>query len=224
MKRFKAVILILCIVISLSLSLTSCDRKYDEAEVRAAAEELIEKSQVLNRIYWGSGIPYTATSSSLYCEADFIALSVLGFYTVDEMKEKTREVFSKEYCEYIFSTSISSVKDGEEIEFYARYYQKYEDENQTIPVNIMVYSRFENLLPDKIEYLYDTLEVTHSEDETVFVKVKVKVTRDEEHSQIREITIGLVEEEKGWRIDTSTYLTYNDRQDEYEDLLEKKKK
>ena len=113
---------------------------------------------------------------------------------------------------------------GEEIEFYARYYQKYEDENQTIPVNIMVYSRFENLLPDKIEYLYDTLEVTHSEDETVFVKVKVKVTRDEEHSQIREITIGLVEEEKGWRIDTSTYLTYNDRQDEYEDLLEKKKK
>ena len=41
---------------------------------------------------------------------------------------------------------------------------------------------------------------------------------------IKEMIIGLIEEEKGWRIDTSTYLKYNDRQEEYEDLLDKKKK
>jgi hypothetical protein len=79
------------------------------------------------------------------------------------------------------------------------------------------------LLPDKVEYLYDTLTVTHSEGDVVYVKVDAKVTKDEEHEQIKEMTIGLIEEENGWRIDTSTYLKYNDRQEEYEDLLDKKK-
>ncbi len=223
MKKIITIILVLSLVFSLNLSLISCDREYDENEVSVAAISLIEKSLFFNKIYWGEGIPYIPSiSTSLYCEADFIALSELGFYTVDELKKKTQEVFSKAYCEDIFSTSFSSIKDGEEIQFYARYYQKYEDEFQTIPICIMVYSRFENLLPDKVEYLYDTLTVTHSEGDVVYVKVEAKVTKDEEHVQTREMVIGLIEEENGWRIDTSTYLKYNDRQEEYEDLLEKK--
>ena len=225
MKRIITLFVAISLIFSLGLNLTSCDREYDEAEVKAAAEVLIEKSLFLNDIYWGKGIPYTpGLSSSLYCEADFIALSVLGFTTVDELKTKTEEVFSENYCADIYSTSFSSIKDGEEIQFYARYYQKYEDEFQTEPICIMVYSRFENMIPDKVEYLYDTLTVTHSEGETVYVKIQANVTRDEEHSQIREMLIGLVEEENGWRIDTPTYLKYNDRQEEYEDLQDKKNK
>ena len=225
MKKIITLILVFSLILSLSLGLSSCDREYDENEVREAAVNLIEKSLFLNEIYWGEGIPYiTSVSTALYCEANFLALSELGFYTVDELKKQTEEVFSKKYCEDIFSTSFSSIKDGEEIEFYARYYQKYEDEFQTVPISIMVYTRFENLLPDEVEYLYDTLTVTHSEKDVVYVKVQVKVTKDAEHSQIREMIIGLIEEENGWRIDTSTYLKYNDRQEEYEDLLDKKNK
>ncbi len=225
MKKILILILVISLIFSLSIGLTSCDRDYDEAEVSSAAKSLIEKSIFLNKIYWGEGIPYIPSiSASLYCEADFIALSGLGFYTVDELKKITEEVFSKAYCEDIFSTSFSSIKDGEEIQFYARYYQKYEDEFQTVPICIMVYSKFENMLPDKVEYLYDTLTVTHSKGDVVYVKVQAKVTRDEEHEQIKEMVIGLKEEENGWRIDTSTYLKYNDRQEEYEDLLEKKNK
>ena len=223
MKKIITLILVFSLILSLSLGLSSCDREYDENEVREAAINLIEKSLFLNEIYWGEGIPYiTSVSTALYCEANFLALSELGFYTVDELKKQTEEVFSKNYCEDIFSTSFSSIKDGEEIEFYARYYQKYEDEFQTVPISIMVYTRFENLLPDEVEYLYDTLTVTHSEKEVVYVKVQAKVTKDAEHSQIREMIIGLIEEENGWRIDTSTYLKYNDRQEEYEDLQDKK--
>ena len=223
MKKIITLILVFSLILSLSLGLSSCDREYDENEVREVAVNLIEKSLFLNEIYWGEGIPYiTSVSTALYCEANFLALSELGFYTVDELKKQTEEVFSKNYCEDIFSTSFSSIKDGEEIEFYARYYQKYEDEFQTVPISIMVYTRFENLLPDEVEYLYDTLTVTHSEKDVVYVKVQAKVTKDAEHSQIREMIIGLIEEENGWRIDTSTYLKYNDRQEEYEDLLDKK--
>ncbi len=224
MKRIITLFIAISLIFSLNLSLTSCDRKYDEAEVKAVAEILIEKSLFLNEIYWGEGIPYIPTGSNVYCEANIIALSELGFYTVEELKKKTEEVFTKEYCSYIFSSSFSSVKDGEEIQFYARYYQKYEDEFQNEPICIMVYSRFENLLPDKVEYLYDTLTVTHSDGDVVYVKVNVKVTRDEEKVQTVENVIGLIEEDGGWRIDTPTYLKYNDRQDEYNDLIENKKK
>ena len=152
MKKLISLILVVSLFFSLSIALTSCDREYDENEVKEAAIPLIEKSLFLNKIYWGEGIPYmTSISTALYCEANFLALSELGFYTVDELKKQTQEVFSKDYCEDIFSTSFSSVKDGEEIQFYARYYQKYEDEFETVPVCIMVYTRFENLLPDKVE-------------------------------------------------------------------------
>ena len=131
MKKIITLILVFSLAFSLSLGLSSCDREYDANEVSTAAKDLIEKSLFLNKIYWGEGIPYMpSVSASLYCEADFIALSGLGFYTVDELKKKTKEVFSKAYCEDIFETSFSSIKDGEEIQFYARYYQKYEDEFQ----------------------------------------------------------------------------------------------
>lgn len=223
MKRFITLILAICMCFSTSLALVSCDREYNEEEVEAAAKDLIEKSLPLNTIYWGEGIPYIPGNVSAYCEADFIGLSKYGFSTVDELKDMTRKVFTKDYCEYIFSTAFSSVNDGEEIQFYARYYQKYEDPEQTIPVNIMVYSKFENMLPDKIEYLYDTLTATHSEDEVVYVKVNVKVMKDEENIQIREKVIGLIEEEDGWRIDTATYIRYNDKKEEYEDLIENRK-
>ena len=43
------------------------------------------------------------------------------------------------------------------------------------------------------------------------------------YRQIVENVIGLIEEENGWKINTPTYLKYNDRRDEYEDLLEKNK-
>ena len=224
MKRFITLLILIAVVISLCFNLVSCDKKieYNEEEVLNAARELIEKSILLNEIYWGSGIPFIPASISLYCEANILALSELGFYTIDELKKKTEEVFTSSYCENIYSSSISSTEDGEYIPFYPRYYQKYEDENQTIPVSIMVYSKFENLLPDKVEYLYETLSFSHAEKDAVYVKIKALVTRDEERVQYSEKTIALKKEANGWRIDSPTYLKYNDKINEYEDLLGKK--
>ena len=222
MKKIITLILSLSLIFSLSINLSSCDRDYDETEVSAAAISLIEKSMFLNDIYWGKGIPYIQNSSNQYCEADWSALYYLGFETIDELKKITEEVFSKKYCSNIYSSAFPIDKDDPNFQF-SRYYQKYEDEFQTIPVCIMVYTKFENMLPDKVEYLYDTLTVTHSEGDVVYVKVQAKVTRDDGNSQIVENVIGLIEEENGWKINTPTYLKYNDRRDEYEDLLEKNK-
>ena len=102
MKRVTKFIVTVSLILSLCVNLFSCDREYDEEVIKAVTPSLIEESLILNEIYWGEGIPYIPSTSSVYCEANFIALSELGFYTIDELKEKTDKVFSKKYCEYIF--------------------------------------------------------------------------------------------------------------------------
>lgn len=201
-------------------NLVSCDRSYDEAVVKAEARELIEASAMFNEIYWGRGIDYvenTSTANGAYYEASFLSLDKYGFRTLDELKEMTRAVFTDGYCETIFQTSFSSVSDTDELQIYARYYQKYTDEYMTEPECIMVYSLAKVLLTDEVEYLFDTLEVTGSEKDTVFVTLDVLVTRDGK-SQTKELKIGLIEENDGWRLDTPTYVSYNDKEDDYNNL------
>ena len=200
MKRLLSVILILTVFASL-ISCGEKDRDYDEYEVKTAAETLIKKSKALNDVYWGRGIGYYEDNNyadGYYLPADPVSLYELGFETVDQLKEKTEKVFSKNYCDAIFDSSFVTDADaGTAVR--KRYYQGIDC--------IMVYSKAIAFLTDKVTYFYDTLEVTGSSGETVFVKIKVRVERGE-LSQEREIEIGLVEEEDGWRIDTPTYASY----------------
>lgn len=197
---------ILCILVMLSLvfSVVSCggrDRKYDAGEVKTAAEMLIKKSRTLNDIYWGAGIRYYEDENYVdgsFYPADPIHLVDLGFETVKELREKTEKVFSKGYSEVIFENAFVADDDGE-LALMKRYYQGIDC--------IMVNSKSTVFLTDKVTYLFDTLEATHSEGDVVFVSINVRVERDE-NTQERTIKIGLVEQEDGWRIDTPTYVSY----------------
>jgi hypothetical protein len=218
----KTVSLVLTIVFLLGLcvNLSSCNRKYDEVAVKEEAARLIAASVDLNEIYWGRGIGYVqdaSGSNGAYYEANFFDLIKYGIRTVDDLKAKTALVFSEAYCESIFATAFSSVVDAEELQIYARYYQKYEDENNTVPVAIMVYSLAKVLLTDQIEYHYDTIEVVGSKKKTVYVTIEISVTR-EDKTQTKVLKIGLLEEKNGWRLDTPTYSSYNEKEYDYNNL------
>ncbi len=224
MKRFLIKLVSLVLVIASVLSVSACNRKYDEEEVRAAAILLIPKSEILNEIYWGEGIAYIPnlqTSNGAYHEADYISLEKYGFRTIEELKNLTREVFSEAYCQNIFDSSFSSVSDEDEVRHLARYYQKFADKDGLEPEAIMVYSYFEVMLLDKVEYHLDSLVVTHSKKDKVYVSLDVTVTNPDGLSQKRKKTIELIEEADGWRIDSATYITYNPHLDEYENLDKK---
>lgn len=200
MKKTICFILILTVILSL-LSCGEKDRDYDEYEVKNAAETLIRRSAALNDIYWGRGIGFFEDDNyadGSYLPADPASLYELGFTTLDQLKGKTEKVFSKKYCESIFESSFVSDADAG-TSTTKRYYQGIDC--------IMVYSKANVFLTDKVTYLYDTIEATRSSGDTVFVKITVKVERGE-LSQQRDIEIGLVEEDDGWRIDTPTYVSY----------------
>lgn len=195
---------LLCVFLLLSLlfSLSSCgDRKYDAGEVKNAAEILIKKTRTLNDVYWGAGIGYYEDDNyadGSFFPADPTHLAELGFETVSELREKTEKVFSKRYCEVIFENAFVTEDDGDSA-FIKRYYQGIDC--------IMVNSKSTVFLSDKVTYLFDTLEVSHSEGELVFVSLDVRVERDGK-TQERTINVGLIEEDDGWRIDTPTYVSY----------------
>ena len=210
MKKLISLLLILILSIG---ALTSCgDRKYDEAEVKAAAKSLIEGSVILNEIYWGDGIQYTddknSSDGSFYMALDSYCY-LNGFTTIKELKVLTEKIFSKEFCKsQIYSPVLADVSDGADTAFLARYYQKYNADDLTEPECIMVNTSWKSLLSGKVEYDYGSLTVIGSEGETVYVTLNATVTLDSLEPQTREIRVALVEEENGWRLDSPTYLNY----------------
>ena len=221
MKRVKLlpVVLVIAVILALVIALILIfspkdekDRSYNEDEVLSAARELIPKTEMLNLVYWGAGIDHVddeSTANGYYYEANILHLEKLGFKTIEELKELTRASFSEDLCESIFSTSLTSVSDDNGIQSYARYYQKYVDDDSTErPYNIMVYTKARVLLTDEVVYHYDTLEVESVKGQVVYVTLMVTVTRGEE-SQTRPISVGLIEEECGWRLNDATYISYD---------------
>lgn len=210
MKKILSILLILSLSL---LTLVSCgDRKYDEAEVKAAAKTLIADSAVLNDIFWGKGILHTDdknTSDGVYFEAYYYYHKNLGFETVDELMTLAARTFSADQCSVINSTVLSSVSVGEEVMSLSRYYQKVSLKDGKTPEAIMVNSTWENLLVGEAVYDLDSIEVIGSEKETVYVTVKVTVTLEDYEPQTRTLRVALVEEEAGWRIDSPTYISYD---------------
>lgn len=222
----KRVILLTLVVIMSVFSIVSCNqvknREYDEKEVLAAAKALIEKSEILNELYYGKGIAYTddmSLANGIYYPADEISVEKFGIETVEDIIALTRECFTVSLSNIIIGTKLQVVMDSSGNQSYVRYYQKYDTLDTTKPECIMVNKEAEVLLKDKVTYDYQTLSVKGAEGEVVKVTIAVTVENDAGEVQYKTLEIGLLEEADGWRIDTPTYTRYID--DSYYQELQK---
>jgi hypothetical protein len=220
----KIVSLLLVIVAFVSLlSFTSCNRKYDKEEVIAAAKALLKDAELLNEVYYGSGIRYydiEIENAGYYKRADDEHLKELGFSTVNELKTLTEKTFSYSYSQNVFSTILIGLKEDGKVVSAARYYQYTNEETEES--YIMVYTKHEAILKDKISYDYDSVRVERSKKENVYVKVDATVTNSQGDSQKVTITVVLIEEANGWRICNPTYANYNALNDRYNELENQK--
>lgn len=211
-KRLLCLVLILASIFTLFACEKEKNREYDRETVLSEAKKLIRESEILNLVYYGEGIKYSERSedsNGAYYKADFNHLTELGFTTLDGLKEKTYATYTKEYAEIIISTKLSSVSDSDGIHGYARYYQSYLDKEKKNPDHIMVYSKAIALLTDEVEYLYDTLEVFEVRGEVIYLTLNVNVKR-EDKTQNRVMKISLIEEESGFRLDSPTYIVFDE--------------
>ncbi len=226
MRRIVALIATILMIMSSLLSLASCNRRYNEDEVVEAAEELLEGAKMLNSVWYGNGIAHIDDSyrNGNYYSADPLHLDKLGFTSIPELKEKTLEVFSIRYSEEIFENKLSAIQDDDVVKFTAKYYQVYEDLQETVPLRIMVYYYIsmrpedQQLYDDRlIDYDYSTLKVTGVKKEIVFVSVDARVANADGEQMTVSVKFNMYEEEYGWRIDSPCFANYNEYLDN--DLL-----
>ena len=175
----KITSLLLTIVVIFTVLLTSCarNRDYVESEVIEATEKLIRASASLEEIYYGKGITHDQDKSGAngaYYRASEASLKRYGITTLDDLKVKTREVYTVALSDIIINTKLSSVSDEDGIQSYARYYQKYSALDGTEEC-IMVYDLAEIFLVDTIVYDYTTIRVNRVKGESIFVNIDVTV-------------------------------------------------
>ena len=213
--KIKAFLLTLVVIFS-AFSLNSCkekvkDREYNESEVLEAARTLIKKSETLNEIYYGHGIEYdigdTSNANGYYYPADLMSLDKYGVTNVEDIKRLTRECSTTGQSDYMINTVLSSIRDSNgDVIYFARYYQEYETLNENVEKCVMVYSKYEVLLVDTVEYLYDTLRVVDVEGEIIKVQLEVKAISPQGSIQTKKVVVNLLEEDNGFRIDSPTYV------------------
>lgn len=219
--RYTCVILLLCLV--LTTLLCACAppaREYDEAQVLTAARELLKRSVPLNDLFWGEGLsPWMAEDAAVqgnYREVSPADMQTFGVRNIDDIRQKTFEVFTQDYGTEILSTKISSVNTGSGVASLARYAQSYTDEGDYDTLYVLTTATV--YLTDTVVYDYESMRVSGADSERVFVTLSATVTDAEGHSQTAELTLSLLEEEAGWRLDAPTYLRYNPYREEYEKL------
>ena len=218
-RKVIASLLLAVILISSLLTFSSCNRKYDEEEVLAVASELVKAAEMLNIVYFGSGIEYFDSEDEIgyYRKANTQHLESLGFDTVEELKALTEKTFSDALCDTVYSTVLSSLTTDTSIVTPARYYQAY-DEQTGAPTHIMVYTLFTALFKSTVVYDYSTLRVDGSKKDKVYLYIDATVTNAEGEGQVTSIPFSIVEEEDGWRLSSVTYQNYNASRDRYDQL------
>lgn len=187
------------------LSFSSCDREYDEQTVLSEAQRLLKQAEVLNEVYWGGGIDYTTGgySDGIYKQASDIHLRALGFSTVAELRVLTESTYSASYVNTIYTTKLDDAPLG-----FVLYIQKWEDEiNKKDPVCIMVNSQMVRQ-SDTVEYDYSSLKVKGADGDIVNVSVDATVTNTDGKSQRITLSIQLIEQSNGWRINNPTHAMY----------------
>ena len=218
--KIKLFLITIVVIFSLLFNI-GCEknREYNEEEVLFYAEKLISQSIVLNEIYYGEGIPFTKDESlaeGYYYPASSEYLSEINVKTINDMKALTRSCYSSAMAESIIGTKLTSIMSDGGIVSYARYYQKYDslsDEEECI----MVYKEYPLYLIDEVVYHYDSLSISEVRGEVIYVSLKTTVTKEGKGSQERDLTVALIEEADGWRLDSPTYMRYVD-ENYYNDL------
>ena len=109
MKKILALSLTVILLFSMLTVFSGCASAPTE-NLLAEAKALIERSAVFNEIYYGEGIPYQvlegpAIGNYYYADPNF--LEEHGFSTIEELKEKTAEVFTIGYCEELYVLGFS---------------------------------------------------------------------------------------------------------------------
>ena len=205
MKKTKIIIIVIATVLVIGLVAggiylgTKNKNKLTDEEAKEILSVLIPKSQEINEIIWGKGLPVEAGSEPAFDSVSAAQYRTVdgscGYKNTDDLKTAIGEVYSERYIEtgINYTAFEGSKKEGtEEYDIYPRY----KDNNDgRLCIDITNDGFCLNT-----EISAENAKVTKAD----FDRVDVDVEATAEGVKIP-LTLTLVKEQNGWRLDTPTY-------------------
>lgn len=192
---------IICLILAAFtvLSLASCGvSKADKEEITNAAKELIEASYEINEIYFGHGLEVTDTEVLANTEYWYVAEDC-PYKSMDDIKKATAKVYSSDYCEdYLYLIGFEGIANENEEESNIAYARFKEDTKGKL---CQMKSASEGGFDLKRTYDFSTITVESYVRGKATIKIKSLVDGKED----TEVTLTLVKQADGWRLDSPTY-------------------
>lgn len=117
-RKFPSGPLVYCILLVLLTFLTGCASSMKNEEARAILSELVPKSQEVNEILWGEGLPLDDESNgalSTVKGAQYRPVAAdCGYTSIEQIKEKASSVYSEDYLKQVYATAFGEYETDEE--------------------------------------------------------------------------------------------------------------
>ena len=225
-------IIALCLGIVMLLSLFGCGKAQlpEDSLLVAEAKVLLEKSLVLNQLFFETGIPTKegGMTEGNYTEADSDYLATLGFQKLGDIKAYMHTVFSDAATADFVRYAVDKRTDGTALVKPAYCYDLYSDnEDNPAFLCLMVSKEGVHQKTDSFVYDFDSIAVVQNKKQPTSATLTISATiTDTETGKVqeRQVSFRLVLEEDGWKLDNLTCLSYKEEQDKLEGLDEILKK
>ena len=108
--KFKtAVLTAALLLVCAALIACSGERRITKGELAEVLPELVEKSAVLNEIYFGDGFPPDGSAALPENGYYYVDSEIYGLYTIEQIKEATEEVFTPEYSLILYASAFDGL-------------------------------------------------------------------------------------------------------------------
>lgn len=213
MKKNAVILsLLILLVIIIGLSSVSCSEKISKDEIKDILVPLLEKSEELNVIYFGEGLPMTVDreDAERFYSSFESEVKAINYHPVDkscgyeseaDIREATLEVFTPEYSEFLFNRAFIGisdvVNDGTGDVTQTSSYARYLEQNGMLTVRIDLSSEAIKL---GREYDVDSLEIIRQKENYVLVTIPTQLD-----GKSCDVELKIVNTKDGWRLDSPTY-------------------
>lgn len=210
-KVFAVKPLLYCVLFISSILFSGCASSMKNEEARAILAELVPKSQEVNEILWGEGLPLADESNGALTTVKGAqyrpVASDCGYTSVDKIKELAASVYSADYLKQVYATAFGEYETEED---------KAEEETGESTAESLgldrLYARYieeKGVLYENITYTKYTLSTVIYPETAIVVDegiglivCRVDCLIGEEKSTMK---ITLREQDGGWLLDSPTY-------------------
>lgn len=184
--------------VGLVLSFVGCGgSNITVSEAQTVLPELVEKSLLLNELYFGQGFPPDGDAEGDMINGYYYAdCTYHGIYSISEIKDLTEEVFTTEYAAILYESAFDGMVTDDTV-VTARYIESEGGLMQSIYTT--VYD-----LPERI-YNYDSMKIIKKGSDRVTLQIETDV-----NGILKTVNIILVRTENAdgeyvYRLDSPTY-------------------